>query len=214
MSDIFLSYASQDRERMRLLAEALEAEGWSVFWDRDIPTGGAWHDVLGLELDACGCVVVVWTEASVHSRWVYEEAEEGKKKKALFPVKFDAIPPPLGFRMFQAVDLAQWAGERDHPAFLQLVGDIRVHFKAKGRPAPVASPPVVPSPPAPVETALDASILEKARYQLACHLGPIARILVRKASKKAKTQQQLITLLAAELEDDKQRADFIRRMKS
>ena len=39
MSDIFLSYASDDRSRARSLAEALEAQGWSVWWDRIIPAG-------------------------------------------------------------------------------------------------------------------------------------------------------------------------------
>ena len=37
MSDIFLSYASEDRERVRPLAEALSRQGWAVWWDRIIP---------------------------------------------------------------------------------------------------------------------------------------------------------------------------------
>ena len=39
MSDIFLSYASEDRERVRPVAEALGRQGWEVWWDRDIPPG-------------------------------------------------------------------------------------------------------------------------------------------------------------------------------
>ncbi len=31
LSDIFISYAEEDREQARRLAEALEAQGWSVF---------------------------------------------------------------------------------------------------------------------------------------------------------------------------------------
>ena len=38
-ADIFLSYAHQDIERARGLAEAFAAQGWSVFWDRRIPAG-------------------------------------------------------------------------------------------------------------------------------------------------------------------------------
>jgi len=39
MSDIFLSYASEDRARVLGLVKALEAQGWTVFWDRMIPAG-------------------------------------------------------------------------------------------------------------------------------------------------------------------------------
>ena len=34
MADIFVSYASDDRDRVQSLVEALEAEGWTVWWDR------------------------------------------------------------------------------------------------------------------------------------------------------------------------------------
>jgi hypothetical protein len=39
MSDIFMSYASEDRPRGEEFARALEGQGWSVFWDRAIPIG-------------------------------------------------------------------------------------------------------------------------------------------------------------------------------
>ena len=39
MSDIFISYAKEDREQAGVLAAALEKLGWSVWWDRIIPTG-------------------------------------------------------------------------------------------------------------------------------------------------------------------------------
>ncbi|MEZ5452775.1 MAG: protein kinase [Thiothrix sp.] len=128
MSDIFLSYASNDRERVRQLANVLGAQGWSVFWDRTIPTGTRWHEVLGDELDASSCVIVVWTETSVRSQWVYEEAEEGKRRRALFPVKLDHVLPPLGFRMFQVANLTGWQGEMDSPALTRLLEDIKAHF--------------------------------------------------------------------------------------
>lgn len=129
MNDIFLSYASRDREHAHLLATALEAQGWSVFWDRHIPTGKTWHDVLGYELDNCACVVVIWSDASIRSPWVYEEAEEGKRKNALFPAAIDQVLPPLGFRMLQAADLVDWQGDKQHLGFQQLIQDLASHFR-------------------------------------------------------------------------------------
>ena len=41
MSHIFLSYASEDRERVRPLAEALSQQGWSVWWDRSPASAAA-----------------------------------------------------------------------------------------------------------------------------------------------------------------------------
>jgi hypothetical protein len=34
MVDIFMSYASADRDRVADLADSPEAHGWSVWWDR------------------------------------------------------------------------------------------------------------------------------------------------------------------------------------
>ena len=34
MSDIFISYASRDRPKAQVLAQALMQRGWSVWWDR------------------------------------------------------------------------------------------------------------------------------------------------------------------------------------
>jgi hypothetical protein len=39
MADIFISYARPDRARAKALAEALERNGWSVWWDRGILLG-------------------------------------------------------------------------------------------------------------------------------------------------------------------------------
>ena len=76
MSDIFISYASQDRARILPLVEALEARGWSVFWDTTVLPGEEWHRKITTELDAARCVIVLWSQTSVDSHWVHEEAGE------------------------------------------------------------------------------------------------------------------------------------------
>jgi hypothetical protein len=69
MSDIFISYASADRERARLLADALAQKGWSVWWDRTIPPGEEFDQVIEEALDAAKCVVVLWSKTSTASSW-------------------------------------------------------------------------------------------------------------------------------------------------
>jgi hypothetical protein len=56
--DIFVSYARGDQARVAPVVAALEAHGWSVFWDRRIPAGQTWRSHIGRALDQARCVVV------------------------------------------------------------------------------------------------------------------------------------------------------------
>ena len=124
MSDIFISYASADRERARELAAQLERAGWSVWWDREIQAGKTFAGVIESEIDRARCVIVLWSRASVDSRWVRDEANEGLKRDALVPVFIDPVDPPLGFRSIHAADLTGWQGDAQSPGFRQLVRDL------------------------------------------------------------------------------------------
>jgi hypothetical protein len=130
-ADIFLSYAHEDRERIRPLVAAFEAEGWSVWWDRRIPAGGTFDEVIGERLEAARSVVVVWSHASVRKNWVKEEAEEGLLRGVLVPVLLEATNPPRGFRRIQAADLENWEGDAAHPAFRGLARDLAKLLGAK-----------------------------------------------------------------------------------
>ena len=65
MSDIFLSYATEDRARTRILVQGLESRGWSVWWDRTIRPGQTFDSVIESALADARCAVVLWSEASV-----------------------------------------------------------------------------------------------------------------------------------------------------
>lgn len=91
MADIFIGYSTQDKARIRPLAEALRAEGWEVFWDSTVRPGDNWHKVIEQKLKASRCVVVAWTKASVKSKWVLQEAMEGMERDTLIPLNLDAV---------------------------------------------------------------------------------------------------------------------------
>lgn len=124
MSDIFISYAKEDRPRIETFARALADHGWTVFWDRVIPAGKTWREVIGAELENAECVVVAWSKASIKSHWVQEEADIGLRKGILIPVLIEDVLPPLGFQTIQAADLSKWDGETSSAIFKNLVNDI------------------------------------------------------------------------------------------
>jgi hypothetical protein len=103
--DIFLSYANDDLSRVGPLVQALESMGWRVWWDRRIPAGRTFRQVIAAALDDSCCVVVVWTATSVERNWVLEEAEVGAERGSLIPVFLDDIQAPFGFRLIQGARL-------------------------------------------------------------------------------------------------------------
>ncbi|MDH3672909.1 MAG: SUMF1/EgtB/PvdO family nonheme iron enzyme [Gammaproteobacteria bacterium] len=124
MSDIFISYASEDRPQAKTLAESLEAQGWSVWWDRIIPAGRTFDDVIEEALDQAKCVIVMWSGQSVASRWVRTEAAEGAEREILVPVLIEDVRIPLAFRRIHAENLSDWDGSDSSPEFQKLVEDI------------------------------------------------------------------------------------------
>jgi hypothetical protein len=120
MADVFISYSSKDRDRARTLAIALADLGWSVWWDREILTGQAFDHAIERELDCAKCVVVLWSQASVESEWVKNEAASAAERGILLPGKVDGTRPPLEFRRKQTADLTDWSGHPAHDGFQAL----------------------------------------------------------------------------------------------
>jgi len=123
VADIFLSYAREDEPRARAVAVGLESCGWSVFWDRLIPHGQDFSTHLQQQLDDACCIVVLWSRASVASRFVRDEATEGLNGR-LVPAFIEPVRQPLGFRQLQAAELGNWQGARPHVEFDRLVVSI------------------------------------------------------------------------------------------
>ena len=89
MADVFVSYARGDKARVVPLVAAIEAQGWSVWWDPEISPGQEFDRQIAAELKIAAVVLVVWTPNSVESRWVRGEAREGAARGILVPVRFE-----------------------------------------------------------------------------------------------------------------------------
>jgi hypothetical protein len=128
MADIFISYARADRETAQRLADALEHVGWSVWWDPQIPIGRHFEEVIEEQLALAKCVVVLWSQHGIRSRWVRSEAADGRDRDILAPVLLEDVEIPLSFRGIQTADLRSWDGDADHPGFSDLVRDISIQL--------------------------------------------------------------------------------------
>ena len=124
MAKIFLSYAREDVEIAKSLAECVARAGHEVWWDRHIHGGTRFTTEIDRALKGAEAVVVIWSEASVESAWVQDEAAEGRDTGRLVPVTLGSSRPPLGFRQFHCIALGQWDGTGEPDTFDELLGGI------------------------------------------------------------------------------------------
>jgi hypothetical protein len=124
MAEIFISYARSDRPRAKVLAEAVEQRGYSVWWDPKIPPGKTFDEVIEAAIDSAKCVIVLWSKESVKSDWVKTEASEGKRRQILVPALIADVRIPLEFRRIQAADLINWPREKFHQGFVNLLSAV------------------------------------------------------------------------------------------
>ena len=121
MADIFISYASRDREKARALAASLAARGWSAWWDREIPLGQTFDAVIEKALGEARCLIVLWSTQSIESKWVRNEASEGESRGILLPVFIEAVQAPLAFRRLNGANLQDWEPGSPHPELERLL---------------------------------------------------------------------------------------------
>lgn len=146
MSDVFISYKAEDRRRVQPLVQALQADGYSVWWDEHIGTGDEWRQTIEHELDGAKCVVVIWSKRSIgpDGHFVRDEASRAQRRHVYVPVRIDAVDPPLGFGESQAASLRGWHGDRSDPHYQAVLSAVRRNAGERGgSSAPAARRPGV-----------------------------------------------------------------------
>jgi len=149
---IFLSYARADVDCAKKLAELIGRAGHDVWWDRELHGGSRFTSEIDKALRDAEAVVVLWSDASLESAWVQDEAAEGRDSGRLVPATIDAVRPPLGFRQYQAIDLTDLRNGQQ-PAQLEEL--LRAIVKMG---APVTAKPEAGGAPAKTEAAAKHSI--------------------------------------------------------
>lgn len=131
MSDVFISYKSRMRPRVREIAHALEELGLTVWFDNQLEAGQSFAAVINAELSRARCVVVCWTpdafapEDGSEVSWVEAEASIARDRKVIVPIMLERVPLKAPWNMFHTERLMDWpAGAHDHPAWQALLDAI------------------------------------------------------------------------------------------
>jgi adenylate cyclase len=124
VSRVFLSYARDDVDAARKLAEGIGQAGHDVWWDSHLHGGSRFAKEIDRALKDAEAVVVIWSEASLDSAWVQDEAAEARDSERLVPVAIGSAKPPLGFRQFHTIDLGSWNGHGQPEALGELLNAI------------------------------------------------------------------------------------------
>jgi len=110
MADVFISYSRADRKKAEQIKECIEAQSLTVWMDTRLEAGEIWDETIERELSNAKCVMVLWSNHSVISRWVRTEATYALERGILLPILIDNVAPPLAFKLVQADDLSGWNG--------------------------------------------------------------------------------------------------------
>ena len=89
--DVFISYASEEKEKAKHIKEILEANGISCWMDdRDIPLGDSYGEEIPGALKECPIVILLLSENSQRSPWVSREILQAiNNGKKVIPYKIE-----------------------------------------------------------------------------------------------------------------------------
>jgi hypothetical protein len=207
MSQVFVSYAhvNPDQDLAAKLSRSLEAHGFDVFIDSKIRLGQNWVEEIDVQLRNSTHFIALLSAESIKSDMVRREiAMAYKLKKAnkltILPVRLgfdDELPYELGAYL----DLIQYIVWRPGESFDPVCGALL--SAVGGSDTPIA-PPKIPLDP----HRFSESQLEAVKLELARHVGPVARVIVDRAAKKAANWEQLYDLLASEIPPGEERRRF------
>ncbi|MCW1429201.1 TIR domain-containing protein [Novosphingobium sp. JCM 18896] len=117
MVDVFISYSRNDQAKVAVLARAVEAAGYKVWWDAELPPHESYGDVITDKIAHAKAAIVVWSPTAVKSEWVRAEADMARNQRKLIQTALDQVVPPLPFNQIQYAEIGDWQGEDDHPAW-------------------------------------------------------------------------------------------------
>ena len=206
-NDVFISYSQPDRDSAYELVEQLEAGGvgcWIA--PRDIAPGADWAAAIIEAISNARIMVLVFSASSNASPQVRREVERAVHKQVrILPFRIENVLPSQSLEYF--LSAAHWLDAFPPPRtahYARLCEYLRADVNS-GATARLLTP-IVPTEPA---SGHDAGALQSIERALALHIGPIARVLTKRAAARAADLGGLCAELAREMQSDRDRAQFL-----
>ncbi|MEM1410589.1 MAG: toll/interleukin-1 receptor domain-containing protein [Pseudomonadota bacterium] len=128
MTEIFVSHALEDAERLKPLVQALSAEGYSVWWEAPsmaIPTGQDRGEAREKALVRARCVILAWSRHAKADETVRDAARAGRRWGSLIPLRLDTSRPPAGLSDGPPENFLKWQGSRADLPWQRLLLQVR-----------------------------------------------------------------------------------------
>jgi len=209
---VFISYSHNDKEQADAVCVRLESANiqcWIA--PRDISPSKDWAEEIIDAINATDVMVLIFSSYSNNSPQVRREVERAVHKGLIvLPFRIEDVTPSKSLEYY--ISTQHWldasSGSFDkHLDILYNCVKALIKDTVSDHGIQKANPVLKEDKSTAVSFAV--SELKYVSVQLANYLGPIAKIIVSKKATQSTSLEELIEKLSVELDDDKERYNFI-----
>jgi hypothetical protein len=214
--DVFVSYSQADRECAFQLVAQLESRGIGVWVaPRDISPATDWAEAIIEAISGARMMVLVFSAHCNASPQVRREVERAVHREIpILPFRIEDVLPARSLEYFLSTPhwLDAFPPPRE-PHYERLSVHIESLLSEPATKPIIASAGTAAAPSATGThnqlLALDVTEMESLERRLAYYVGPVAKLLVKRAALKATSRGELTQMLAAEVDAAPARKQFL-----
>ena len=203
--DVFVSYSQADRECAFQLVAQLESRHIGVWVaPRDISPATDWAEAIIEAISGARLMVLVFSASCNASPQVRREVERAVHREIpILPFRIEDVLPARSLEYF--LSTPHWLDAFPPPRKPHLER-LSTHIESILNGSAAAVAPAVPRNQL---LSLDVTEMESLERRLAYYVGPVAKLLLKRAASKATSREELTQMLAAEVDAAPARKQFL-----